>query len=484
MQTSTPARADSRRPHAGMLSGASLMHQSDECLVALARSGSERAWSEITRRYRRQLRSYCERFVGASRAEDAVQQTFLQAFLALRDGAEREIALRAWLYRIAHNCSIDLLRKGSPDYDQLDLEYDGVAQPPMLFEQREDIRRLVARMRDLPDAQRQALALRELEGRSYEEISAQLGHSGSGVRQLIFRARTTLRNGVAGLVPFGLLKARLPQPSAYDLHHVATAAAVPASSGNGFETVSAATLAVVAVLGGGFAATDASSRRPKPAPAQMTGTAPAPAAPLAGAPPATSPGRASDLRGVRGVTVRLPGRNVARLGAAPTPIAVPVAGAQVPVPIVPTAVAPAGAPVQAPVPAAVAPVADPESVRLQSGPPTGPDAGSFASGSGSPAPPAPRAKEGTTVGAPAAPVSAPKQPGPGRPVPKPATPGGVTPKPSSAKAPAKPGPLASPPKSQAPKTATPPKSQPPKLQPAKRPPAKAPQVVAPKRERR
>ena len=197
MHTSASAIAESRRPHAGKLSQATLLHQSDERLVSLARSGSERAWAEITRRYGRQLRVYCTRFVGASRAEDAVQQTFLQAFLSLRDGNAREIVLRAWLYRIAHNCSIDLLRKGSTDYEELDLEYDGVAQPPTLFEQREEVRRLVARMRDLPEAQRQALALRELEGRSYEEISAQLGHSGSGVRQLIFRARTALRNSAA-----------------------------------------------------------------------------------------------------------------------------------------------------------------------------------------------------------------------------------------------------------------------------------------------
>jgi RNA polymerase sigma-70 factor (ECF subfamily) len=191
MHTSASAIAEPRRP--GKLSQAALLHQSDERLVILARSGSERAWAEITRRYGRQLRVYCARFVGVSRAEDAVQQTFLQAFLALRDGAPREIVLRAWLYRIAHNCSVDVLRKGTADYDELDLEHDGVAQPPTVFEQREEVRRIVARMRDLPAAQRQALALRELEGRSYEEISARLGHSGSGVRQLIFRARTALR---------------------------------------------------------------------------------------------------------------------------------------------------------------------------------------------------------------------------------------------------------------------------------------------------
>ena len=101
---------------------------------------------------------------------------------------------------------------------------------------------------ELPDAQRQALTLRELEGRSYEEISTRLGHSGSGVRQLIFRARTTLRNGVAALLPFGALRDGSAGP-AVECHHVAIAA-VPASSGGGLDTVGAAALAVVAVLGG------------------------------------------------------------------------------------------------------------------------------------------------------------------------------------------------------------------------------------------
>jgi len=340
MHTSTPALADSRRPHAGMLSHASLIHQSDERLVALARSGSERAWSEITRRYGRQLRAYCARFVGVSRAEDAVQQTFLQAFLALRDGADREIALRAWLYRIAHNCSIDLLRKGSPDYDQLDLEYDGVAQPPMLFEQREEVRRLVARMRDLPDAQRQALALRELEGRSYEEISAQLGHSGSGVRQLIFRARTTLRNGVAGFIPFGLLKGRLSQTSAYDLHHVATAAALPASSGNGIETVGAATLAVVAVLGGGFAATDGRSRGAKPRSVEQA-VAASPSIAAAGPPVRLAPSTANvDAPTGGAVSVRLDARGRTTHAADPDAPAPAVA-------VVPPVVVPAPPPTSA-----------------------------------------------------------------------------------------------------------------------------------------
>jgi RNA polymerase sigma factor (sigma-70 family) len=245
-------RSTAQALHATTLSSHSLQHESDERLVALTRAGSERAFAEITRRYQRPLRAYCSRLVGAERAQDAVQQALLQAFLSLRDRAPREIALRPWLYRIAHNCAVDLLRMGSWEYEQLDLESDGVPQPPALFEQKEELRGLIAGMRELPEAQRRALALRELEGRSYEEISARLGHTGSGVRQLIFRARSSLRKGAsAALIPFGLLRERLVgMSSAVDSHHVTAAAAVPAQPGAGAETVGAAALAVLALLGG------------------------------------------------------------------------------------------------------------------------------------------------------------------------------------------------------------------------------------------
>src|SRR6185295_12307323 len=132
------------------------------------------------------------------------------------------------------------------------LEFDGVAQPPALFEQKEELRGLVASMCRLPEAQRQALALRELEGCSYEEISARLGHTGSGVRQLIFRARSTLRKGAAAvLLPFGFVRDRFAAMGpVVDTHQVAGTVVVPASSGGGLDTAGAAALAVVAVLGG------------------------------------------------------------------------------------------------------------------------------------------------------------------------------------------------------------------------------------------
>jgi RNA polymerase sigma factor (sigma-70 family) len=244
-ETAAPAR----RPHAGALSTTTLRHASDDRLVTLTRGGSERAFAEIMRRYQRPLQFYCLHMVGAPRAEDAVQQAFMQAFVALRDGERREIALRPWLYRIARNCAIDLLRKQPYDHDELDPDFDGMLQPPVVLEQKEELARIVAAIQALPERQRRALTLRELEGRSYGEISAELGHTDSGVRQLIFRARTALRNLGALILPFESIRWRLvgsPSSSAADPHHLAAAATV--SSGGGPNVLQAAASVVVGTL--------------------------------------------------------------------------------------------------------------------------------------------------------------------------------------------------------------------------------------------
>jgi RNA polymerase sigma factor (sigma-70 family) len=249
--TASPAQetvAPARRPQAGALSTSTLRHASDDRLVALTRGGSERAFAEIMRRYQRPLQFYCLHMVGAPRAEDAVQQAFMQAFVALRDGERREIALRPWLYRITRNCAIDLLRKQPYDHDELDPDFDGMAQPPGVLEQKEELARVVAAIQALPERQRRALTLRELEGRSYGEISAELGHTDSGVRQLIFRARTALRNLGAFILPVGSLRWRLlgSPSSSSDPHQIAAAATV--SSGGSQNVLQAAVSVVVTTL--------------------------------------------------------------------------------------------------------------------------------------------------------------------------------------------------------------------------------------------
>lgn len=234
---------------------------SDDRLVELARAGSERAYEEILRRYRHQLLSYCSQLLGPTRAEDAVQQAFMQAYVALRRGGQRRIALRPWLYRISHNCSIDILRKNGRDHDQLDPEYDGVPQPPNLVEQREELQRIVEQLRALPEGQRRALTLRELEGRSYKEIAARLGHTTAGVRQLIFRAREALRKGAAALFPLAALRLKVAQhaPALGDVQQAATATAAGDPTGAGITAVGAALVGLGLLAGGTVAAQDPSA---------------------------------------------------------------------------------------------------------------------------------------------------------------------------------------------------------------------------------
>jgi RNA polymerase sigma-70 factor (ECF subfamily) len=253
--TATPGQetaAPARRPHHGALSTCTLRHASDDGLVALTRAGSERAFAEIMRRYQRPLQFYCMHLVGAPRAEDAVQQAFMQAFISLRDGARREIALRPWLYRIARNCAIDLLRKQPYEHDELDPEFDGMPQTPGVFEQKEELARIVAAIQALPEGQRRALTLRELEGRSYGEISAALGHTDSGVRQLIFRARTALRNMGALILPLGSVRWRLlgsySSTAVADPQQVATAASVSSTSGGSALQAAASAVAATVTL--------------------------------------------------------------------------------------------------------------------------------------------------------------------------------------------------------------------------------------------
>ena len=95
-----------------------LRMQTDERLVDLVRAGNDRAFEAIVDRYRRPLLRYCCRLLPPNRAEDVVQQAFLNAFAALRRN-EAAIDLRPWLYRIAHNASLNALRENGWSDEEL-----------------------------------------------------------------------------------------------------------------------------------------------------------------------------------------------------------------------------------------------------------------------------------------------------------------------------------------------------------------------------
>jgi RNA polymerase sigma factor (sigma-70 family) len=182
--------------------------QTDERLVDLVRAGNEPAFEAIVTRYRRGLLRHVGRLLPDGRAEDVVQQAFVNAYGAMRTG-DGELHLRPWLYRIAHNVALNTLRDRGARLDQLPADLGGVESPDLALERRQGLREVLAAVKSLPERQRSALVLRELEGRSYDEIAAELGVTGGAVRQLLSRARNGVRAAASALTP-PVLVARLP----------------------------------------------------------------------------------------------------------------------------------------------------------------------------------------------------------------------------------------------------------------------------------
>src|SRR5215213_11366395 len=98
------------------LGGSLLRLRSDEQLLALFRAGHDEAFRVLHDRYRQRLFAYVRQMLSATSradAEDVLQDVFVRAYAALRaDG--RDVNLRAWLYRVAHNRCIDHLRRPTP----------------------------------------------------------------------------------------------------------------------------------------------------------------------------------------------------------------------------------------------------------------------------------------------------------------------------------------------------------------------------------
>jgi RNA polymerase sigma factor (sigma-70 family) len=166
---------------------------SDGRLARRGAAGDRRALTAIFDRYHQRLYRYCLAIVGDSQdAQDALQNTMVKVLRAL-PGEERRIELKPWLYRIAHNESIELIRRRR-DTRPLDVELaapgSGLAAET---ESRERLRRLIADLDELPERQRGALVMRELGGLEFAEIGVALGTSAAVARQTLYEARLGLR---------------------------------------------------------------------------------------------------------------------------------------------------------------------------------------------------------------------------------------------------------------------------------------------------
>jgi RNA polymerase sigma factor (sigma-70 family) len=170
---------------------------SDARLARLVRRGDARAFELLYDRYHDPLCRYCRALTGHPQdAEEAVQTTMLRAYRAL---SAREVAtLRPWLYRVAHNACLDLIR-ARPDWEALSpLTPDLAPDAHQRHEARERVEELRRDLGALPARPRSALLLRELGGLSHREIAGALGTSPEAVKRLIHSAREGLAASSAG----------------------------------------------------------------------------------------------------------------------------------------------------------------------------------------------------------------------------------------------------------------------------------------------
>jgi RNA polymerase sigma factor (sigma-70 family) len=163
----------------------------DAHLVTLIRQRRTGAFEAAYDRHHRSILSFCRHMLGdAQEAEDVVQQTFLAAYNDLV-GSEKPILLRAWLFTIARNRCYTILRsrREHPSAELGEQLTEGLATQ---VQRRQDLRDLVVDMQHLPENQRAALVLAELDALSHEQIGEVLGVPRNKVKALVFQARESL----------------------------------------------------------------------------------------------------------------------------------------------------------------------------------------------------------------------------------------------------------------------------------------------------
>lgn len=179
------------RPHRLSPSPRLLRLAGDDRLVALIRSGNEAAFEVVYERYHRSLLSFSRHMLGNTEdAAEAVQQTFLSAYRDLTTSA-KAIQLKAWLFTIARNRCLSVLRgrREHADIDVVEPATEGLAAE---VQRREDLREMLGDLSRLPEDQRAALVLAEIGSLAHDEIGEIVGCSREKVKALVFQARSSL----------------------------------------------------------------------------------------------------------------------------------------------------------------------------------------------------------------------------------------------------------------------------------------------------
>ena len=179
--------------------------------MARARAGAQDAYFELVRRYERPVYSLVARMVRDSAlAEDLSQEIFVKAFRSL-DAYDPARKFSSWLFKIAHNATIDQLRKRGLETEPLETDEEGDAQPlrtladpgavspAQRHERHEMAQALEEAMRRLRPEYREIVVLRFQEGLAYEEIAEATSLPLGTVKTHIHRARKELAESLAAL---------------------------------------------------------------------------------------------------------------------------------------------------------------------------------------------------------------------------------------------------------------------------------------------
>jgi RNA polymerase sigma factor (sigma-70 family) len=160
----------------------------------MMRDGHERAFEVLFERYNTRLLAFCQHMLSSREdAEDVLQEVFVAAHNAIL-ADERDLNVRPWLYRIARNRCLNHLRKPVPEgQDTMDVHpHENGATTAERVQNREEFRQLIVDVQTLPETQRTALLLREVDAMSYEEIAQAMATTVPSVKSLLVRARITL----------------------------------------------------------------------------------------------------------------------------------------------------------------------------------------------------------------------------------------------------------------------------------------------------
>lgn len=178
---------------------------SEADLIRQAQLGDRDAFGELVRRYYDRVVGVLTRMCGdSSLAEDSAQETFLRVWLNL-PSFRPEAPLRPWVYRIAINAALDMLRKRreeSVELPEMQEIQDPSAGPEAALDKKEQAARVQQALRSLPEASRSVIVLREYGECSYQEIAHALAIPVGTVMSRLSYARNHLRHVLKNLLVF------------------------------------------------------------------------------------------------------------------------------------------------------------------------------------------------------------------------------------------------------------------------------------------